>query len=267
MKPCILFRVDRDTQEESKIAEKYFPIHRDQVGMKDRLVVGRYSVLPYYQEVQRNMELQGSKLINSYEQHQYIANFDYYEDLKDYTFQTWFRLEDVPKDGGPFVVKGKTNSRKFHWDTQMFAKTYRDAAEIYCDLMNDALIGPQGVIVRRYEPLEVLEYGVNGMPMSNEWRFFFLGDTLLSHGFYWTISEKRGEMDEMGMLFAQRIAKIASLKTNFFVVDIARTDLGKWILVELNDGQMSGLSGNDPEKLYSELLRALDPLGRNQIYF
>ena len=46
-------------------------------------------------------------------------------------------------------------------------------------------------------------------------------------------------------------------QTNFFVMDIARTAEGKWIIIELNDGQQSGLSNVDPEELYSNLAKAL----------
>ena len=40
---------------------------------------------------------------------------------------------------------------------------------------------------------------------------------------------------------------------NFFVLDIAKTESGDWILVEINDGQMSGLSMCNPHQLYSKL--------------
>ena len=37
----------------------------------------------------------------------------------------------------------------------------------------------------------------------------------------------------------------------------ARTGAGDWIVVELNDGQQSGLSAVDPEDLYRALRAAL----------
>jgi hypothetical protein len=42
---------------------------------------------------------------------------------------------------------------------------------------------------------------------------------------------------------------------NFVVVDVALTESGRWMVVELNDGQMSGLSENDPKVLYANLAR------------
>ena len=38
----------------------------------------------------------------------------------------------------------------------------------------------------------------------------------------------------------------------------ARTAAGGWIVVELNDGQRSGLSENDPRELYAAMARGLD---------
>jgi hypothetical protein len=43
----------------------------------------------------------------------------------------------------------------------------------------------------------------------------------------------------------------------FYVADVAQDQNGKWWLVEINDGQMSGLSGNDPYVLYSRLFELI----------
>ena len=42
-----------------------------------------------------------------------------------------------------------------------------------------------------------------------------------------------------------------------FVVDVAKTASGEWIVVELNDGQQSGLSCCNPIELYSNISRVL----------
>ena len=46
-------------------------------------------------------------------------------------------------------------------------------------------------------------------------------------------------------------------RASFYVVDIAKTQSGEWIVIELNDGQMSGLSCNDPKLLYSRLRQTI----------
>ena len=60
-----------------------------------------------------------------------------------------------------------------------------------------------------------------------------------------------------GLKFADKIAEIASYYTTFFVLDIAEKRDGGWILIEMNDGQMSGLSMNDPDIFYKNLALAL----------
>lgn len=259
MKPIVLFRreFNQDTESEFLCAEKHLTCTESRVGIQDKLVVGRYSVLPFYGELEHDLHLQGSELINNRYHHSFVADFHWYEIVKNHTPPTWFRLEDVPKEGGPFVVKGRTNSRKFEWDKKMFAPDFRSVINIETELMQDGLIGPQGVVIRKFIPLKVLEVGLHGLPFSNEWRFFFLRDQLLTHGFYWSASERKGTMNDKGMAFAHMIANKLKSHVNFFVVDIAETAQGNWILIEVNDGQMSGLSECNPDELYSNLQAAL----------
>jgi len=53
------------------------------------------------------------------------------------------------------------------------------------------------------------------------------------------------------------IDKVSSF-VRFFVIDVARTAEGKWIVVELNDGQQSGLSAIKPDDLYKNLKDSLE---------
>lgn len=209
--------------------------------------------------MENDLQLIGSRLINTTEQHQWIADFHYYDDLKDFTPESWNDSNFYQcRHPGPFVVKGKTNSRKNHWGSQMFAKDKRVAAKIASLLMNDSMIGTQGVIYRQFVPLKVFEYGLHDLPFSNEYRFFYYGTTKLSHGYYWSIAEDvNHQITEEGLQFSDEVAKIAAQHCNFFVLDVAEKAEGGWILIEINDGSMSGLSENDPDMLYSNLAKAL----------
>ena len=120
----------------------------------------------YFKELEADLKAQGSRLINTYREHSYIANFDYYYDIEDLTPKTWFRLEDV-QEVGPYVVKGRTNSRKFQWDTQMYAEDLEGMEKIASFLWQDSLIGSQDIIIRKFVKLNVLETGINGLPFSN----------------------------------------------------------------------------------------------------
>jgi hypothetical protein len=77
------------------------------------LVIGRYSVLPFYREVEADLAVNGCKLINSFAQHCWIANFEYYRHFKDVTPETWDDSQGkitlvCPKSGDHL----RTSSRK-----------------------------------------------------------------------------------------------------------------------------------------------------------
>lgn len=267
MKPIILFRTSYELDSELAIARKYFPVSETRMNLINQLVIPRYSALPFYRELERDLALQGSRMINSFMEHDYIASFDYYFDLEEYTPKSYFSLQEVPKNKGPFVVKGKTNSRKQQWKEKMFAKNYEDLVKLYVELSNDPLIGDQGIVIRDFIPLENFGTGLNGLDFANEWRFFFYKNTLLTYGYYWSSGEtmpKKEDLDPEAIKLAHEMAAIASRRVNFFVLDLAKTKDGKWILIEMNDAQMSGLSENDPEDLYRNLAIALEKEGKGE---
>lgn len=225
-------------------------------------VIGRYSVLPFYKWIEEDLACRSCKLINTYQQHTYIANFLYYEDVEDLTFKTWFDPSTLPENEAPFVVKGTTNSRKHDWKGSMLAMTRKDAIEYGCNLQQDSLIGQQDIIYRKYIPLQTFEYGINGLPFSNEWRIFVYKKSILSYGYYWTNAENAIEINRAGpperfIEFANHVVNRLHDKLNFYVIDLAYTEAGNWILVEVNDAQMSGLSMNDPHVLYTNLKKEL----------
>lgn len=251
--PIILFRKDMNTEEEFEIAKNYFDVveYRSQIPTNS-LVIPRYSALPFYKELEQDIIYLGSTIVNSFREHSYIADFQYYWDIEDLTPKTYFKLEDIP-NGGPYVVKGVTNSRKHLWNELMFAPNRKRAIEIALELQKDSLIGQQDIIVREFEQLKILEIGVTGTLFANEWRFFCFKDKILSNGYYWTCSDVRGEINDKGIDLVKEVIKRVEGKVNFYVIDIAEKENGDWIVIEMNDGQMSGLSENNPHDLYSNM--------------
>jgi hypothetical protein len=256
----VLFRKNHEFVDERQVCQKYFRTLEQRTACHNQLVVARYSALPFYRELEVDLQTLGCRLINTYGEHSWIANFDYYEDLIEFTPESWddYTFQHC-KYEGPFVVKGRTNSRKFDWNKLMFAPTKKEAIRIAADLSGDGLIGPQGVIYRKYVPLRTFEVGLNGLPFTNEFRFFFLREQCLSYGYYWSSADdlSLGRVSPDAIALAHRIAKIVAEHVAFFVLDLAETEDGDWILIEVNDGQQSGLSENDPDTLYSNLRTAL----------
>lgn len=254
----ILMRAALAEEKELQIASKYFPVYqyRSQIP-SNSLVIGRYSVLPYYKELEVDLSEKNSYLVNSYHQHAWIADLkEWYQDLHGLTPKTWFSLAEIPPEG-PFVLKGATNSRKFDWNTHMFAKNKTEAIQVYGRLTKDSLIGNQDIYIRQYVPLKRLETGVNDLPISEEYRFFILNGKIVSSAFYWSshvddLTEVPSP-DRVPESFMREVISRIGSNANFVVVDVAITETGDPIVIELNDGQMSGLSENDPDKFYSNL--------------
>jgi hypothetical protein len=261
--PTILFRRSLEMEEEYNAlitTDWKVCTHLLELPRND-LIIGRYSVLPFYQEVEEELKLINCELINTYNQHRYIADIEnWYNDLREYTPETWFVWNGLPDCS--FVVKGRTNSRKFNWDRQMFAATRNDVPRIVYTLMDDSMIRDQSLCVRRYVPLRRFDVGINGLPVTNEWRIFFYKNTLLAGGYYWANFEdckpyEFKDLPKQAFDLLRVVSNIVSAHTNFFVVDIAETESGDWIVIELNDGGMSGLSMIDPLEMYRNLSAAL----------
>lgn len=262
MKPIIYLRNNLAEQDEMLAAKKYFEVVEQRTYIKpNSLVIPRYSALPFYKELEEDVNYLGSKLINSFEMHNYVANIrNWYCDLIDYTPKTWFYLDEVD-DKGPFVLKGSTNSRKHNWNTHMFAEDKKKAIEVFCNLSSDSMIGTQDIIIRKYIPLKKLMEGFNGLPISEEYRFFALNGKVIAKGFYWSNVwddlEVKPDVNSVPEYFISTILENICNKINFVVFDIARTESNHWILIELNDGQQSGLSMIDPEEFYFNLKKGL----------
>lgn len=267
MTPVILYRGREFEEVELQEAKDwgFFCMNSRMLIPKDSLVIGRYSVLPFYEEQERDIELNGSHLINTFTQHKYIVNIaNWYEDLKEYTPKTWFRLEDIPNEG-PFILKGETNSQKFLWDELMFARDKQEAINIYCKLKQDSLLCYQDICIRQFVPLRTFLTGLRGLPITNEWRFFTAYGKILSYGYYWSsyfedVKEKLGHAPGCPIIGIELVNKVLSIikdKTNAVVIDIAELDNGECLVIELNDLQMSGLSENHPAMLYPNLYHAI----------
>ncbi len=260
----VYFRKSPEELEEFAECSKYFhTVHnRTLLNKTDKTVICRYSALPFNKELEDDLHNMGLTPINSYSEHSYITNMDWVYDLKQNTFPTYFSLSYLKESDYPIIIKGRTNSRKFEWNTKMFANNLKEANDITSELIHDPLIGPQGIAYRKYIPLETYEIGINNMPMTNEWRCFFYKGKLIDYGYYWSILDDLTKINETdfektGLFFAHSAAQTIKEHTNFYVLDIAKDITGKWWVVEINDGQMSGLSTIPPERFYYNLHKFL----------
>lgn len=262
--PVVYFRRSLVDEEERAAASKYFSVVDRRTAIPpNSLVIPRYSALPFNTELEEDVKSLGSRLINTHQQHLYVADLkNWYEDLSAVTPRTWFSLSDIP-DNGPFVLKGATNSKKSLWSTHCFASTKKEAIETYLRLKGDGFVGYQDIYIRQYVPLRKLCDSItfSGPPISEEYRFFVLDGKVIASGFYWSeyLDDLEIEVNPsfVPKEFLDNVIEKVMPNIPFFVVDIARTSDNNWVVIELNDGQQSGLSAIAPEEFYRNLYLAL----------
>lgn len=263
MEYFIYYRRSLMDSDELVAAKKYFTCVDLLSDIKPgAIVVPRYSLYPFASDQCKEILNIGSKPINSFEQHLYIADLqNYVMDLGDLTPKTWFNLHEIPENG-PFVVKGETNSKKSNWLKNMFANNKREAIEVQSRLLDDTLINQQKIYVRQYVPLVQYFTGIGGIPITKEFRFFIAYGEILAGAYYWQNYvddiENPPSVDEVPKEFLQKVINKVGNKSNFYVIDVAQTQSSDWIVVELNCGMQSGLSCNDPDTLYKNLKLALE---------
>jgi hypothetical protein len=266
LRTIILYRGVDFEKEELSIASKYFTcINRRPEIKHGDLVIGRYSLWPFYSDQEKDIEYVGAKLINNYHQHLYIADLqNYVADLQELTPRTWDNLQNLPENMS-FVLKGETNSRKSNWKHDMFASNKKEAIEVYGRLANDSLIGYQKIYIREYVPLIKYLDGINDMPVTKEFRFFVAYGKILCGDYYWQnyiddLPEKP-KISDVPLDFLQKVINRVGNKSNFYVIDVGQRLSGEWVVIELNDGQQSGLPGiSCAEDLYSNLSNAIGEL-------
>jgi ATP-grasp domain-containing protein len=228
---------------------------------KGDMIVGRYSLFPYYADQEKEFKYVGARLINTHNQHSYVADLmNWVEDLKELTPKTWYDLRELP-DNCSFVLKGATHSKKQKWNTDMFAKDKQAAIAVHSRLSDDGLIGFQHIYVRQYVPLVEYAKSIGGCPVSKEFRFFVCYGEVLCGDYYWSNFSgeiKKPSVEEVPKEFLAEVVKRIGNKVPFYAVDVAQTQTGDWIVIEINDGQFAGLSDNDLTVLYSRLKAVLN---------
>ncbi|CAN5376590.1 ATP-grasp domain-containing protein [soil metagenome] len=197
------------------------------------------------------------KLINSpveYQNCHYLP--DSYKFIIEHTPTTiWLTVEnqkvnynqvfkDIVKFGNsPLIVKDFVKSQKHYWDTACYIPSAMDknrvksVIEKFVELQNTDL--NEGIVIREFAELnDLTTHSKSGMPLKQEYRLFFLNGRLLGCYDYWEEGEYSGDEHPPLNLFTDIAKKIES---NFFSMDIAKTKNGKWIIIELGDGQVAGL--------------------------
>ena len=140
------------------------------------------------------------------------------------------------------LVKDYVKSEKYYWHEACFIPDASDRKSVekitkrFLELRGRFL--NEGLVFREFVELEYLPESQSvQMPLAREFRLFFLKGKLLALLPYWDKTKYNGELPDI-----QHFTEIASrIKSIFFTMDVAKSKKGKWLIIELGDGQVSGI--------------------------
>jgi hypothetical protein len=168
-----------------------------------------------------------------------------------------------PFGDAPLVVKDYVKSQKHAWEEACLIPCASDRRAVervvrrFLELQGPDLA--DGLVFREFVELEpVGRHPRSGMPLTLEYRLFFLDSRPLLCGEYWEERDYRGEGPPVGR-FAALAARVRS---RLFTMDVAKPRCGDWIIVELGDGQVAGMPEKaDIEAFYRGLVGGLGRAG------
>ena len=200
-------------------------------------------------------------LINTPEEYErYLTLPGWYDDFAEKTAPSMWESEGNIENAllkarqldGPYIVKDYVKSRKYEWYDACFIKNISDIGNAACIIKNfldrqgESLVG--GIVLRKFMNLKQIGFHEkSGMPISEEYRVFVYAGKILIMDNYWTENENLG-LSETEISWIEDIAQ--KVKSNFVTVDIARKDDGELMIIELGDGQVSGLQQIDVKEFY-----------------
>lgn len=115
----------------------------------------------------------------------------------------------------------------------------------------DDLVG--GIVLREYLSLKIVgEHEKSHMPIANEIRIFCFHHKPFAFIQYWSGNECP-PIDEYQAL----IGLCNNLNSNFYTIDLAQKENGDWIIIEVGDGQVSGLQDYSITLFYDQLCKVI----------
>lgn len=185
----------------------------------------------------------------------------WYPIIKSYTprsrwYDTFPSLSEIEKHFNfPIFIKGERQTNR-HARNKSIINNSKELDDLKLIWVNDPILHWQKIVIREFISLELVipDNGI-AMPKALEFRTFWWKNNCVSIGNYWT-SEQYSitASDKTAMLhIAQKAATL--IDVSFLVIDMAKTKDGNWIVIELNDGQDAGYSGNNPFLLWNNILK------------
>ena len=208
------------------------------------------------------------KLVNTPEEyetcHYLPSSYQYIDGLTPLTnwmvvdetidFERSFELTDVFQNEA-IIVKDFVKSLKHNWKEACFIPNASDRDLVrkvvsrFIELQGTQL--NKGLVFRKFEDLEFLTtHSKSKMPLTKEYRLFFLYGKLIQVFNYWDEGDYDNTKPDLDKF--KEVGK--SIQSNFFTMDIAQKKDGSWIIMELGDGQVSGLPDNANKNIFYKTL-------------
>ncbi|MDO5561043.1 MAG: ATP-grasp domain-containing protein [Oscillospiraceae bacterium] len=233
-----------------------------------RLIYRGWMMKPtQYERLYKSLYKRGCPLVNTPTQYNYCHMLpDWYNDLGDITPKSVWTNELTDTaiisllgefSNSPVVIKDFVKSRKHEWYEACYIPCAQDTdhaldvIHTFLDRQGSDLVG--GLVIREYVSLASIGFHPkSGMPVSQEYRAFFLYGKLVCLINYWD-----GTPAEDEELVHFLTAASERIKSNFFSVDAAKTADGKYIVMEIGDGQVSGLQDYSEKKFYDSIFKII----------
>lgn len=228
--------------------------------------------LKQYETLYLGLQGKGRYLITSPSQYAHCHHFpNTYSIIKDHTPKSVFLNETgafhrdqlahacASFGAKAIVIKDYVKSQKHYWSEACYVPRADDLDAVervlrrFVELQGEFLVG--GIVFREFVPLKKLGvHPKSKMPLSREFRIFFLNKKPISILKYW---DEASDPEQAPNL--ERFLKIGrDIQSPFFAMDVAETEDGDWLILELGDGQVSGLSEDaDLQRFYKALANGL----------
>lgn len=162
-------------------------------------------------------------------------------------------LDDFDSD---VIVKDYVKSRKHEWYEACFVSNNSCGEKViktFVERQGENLVG--GIVLREFLKLKKAGYhNQSGMPISEEYRVVVALGKVVSVTAYWE-GQTEDRIDKIGEFALECTRKIRS---NFYTVDVAVKTNGDLVVMEVGDGQVSGLQEETAEKYYEKIGKSFD---------
>lgn len=221
-----------------------------------------------YRKLYEALNAKNITLLNTPEQYthcHYLPNS--FEIIRSKSMESeWIHARDIDSllqekllqfDDRPLIVKDYVKSRKHDWFEACYipnAKVTDHAEKVirrFIELQAEMLA--EGIVLREFVELEIMgHHPLSKMPLANERRLFFMNHQLIANLDYWDDVLYKDD----GFPLDEFIELAHKVESNFFTMDVAKKSNGEWIVMELGDGQVSGLPENANVKSFYESMHS-----------